>query len=202
MVGREAANQALDGLAAGVVLVDRTARVLWANATAEHLLSKGDGLKVTRGRIVAIQRGCAQELQRLIALAVDTASAKSTAVGDILRVERSDRGMPLAVLVCPLRPTSKLFGATVPGALVLIKDPDHKATLLPQTLTKLFGLTSAESRVAEALAAGKNLEEISEDSGCKIATVRSQLKQCFQKTETNRQGELIRLLLSLPTTAR
>ena len=47
---------------------------------------------------------------------------------------------------------------------------------------------------------GCSLEEIAVLRKVSIGTIRSQMKSLFGKTGVNRQGELIRLLMTLPRT--
>jgi DNA-binding CsgD family transcriptional regulator len=71
--------------------------------------------------------------------------------------------------------------------------------LLPEEwLQQLYGLTPAESRLALLLAAGNAPKEAAQQLQVGISTVRSQLKSIFAKTDTNRQSELVRLLLMSP----
>tara|TARA_R100000365_G_C2724478_1_gene56153 strand:- start:708 stop:860 length:153 start_codon:yes stop_codon:yes gene_type:complete len=46
------------------------------------------------------------------------------------------------------------------------------------------------------LVSGKDAQTISEQLGRSVATVRSQIKQVFQKTGCTRQGELISRILA------
>ena len=67
-----------------------------------------------------------------------------------------------------------------------------------QRLREVFGLTAAEARLAAELVAGKTLDDVSEERQVSLATVRSQLRSVFQKTETGRQAQLMQLITSLP----
>jgi DNA-binding CsgD family transcriptional regulator len=62
------------------------------------------------------------------------------------------------------------------------------------TLRRLFGLTSAESKLALGLAAGSSPDELAREIGVRKTTVRTQLASVFSKTQTSRQGELVALL--------
>ena len=86
-----------------------------------------------------------------------------------------------------------------PSIAVLANDPEHAPALDVQMLRDWYGLTPAEARVAVLLASGFSLDEIVERLGIGANTVRTHLKSIFAKTDTRRQGELIRLLLSNPT---
>jgi DNA-binding CsgD family transcriptional regulator len=65
----------------------------------------------------------------------------------------------------------------------------------------LFGLTKGEAQVALGIASGKAADEIAHERAVSVGTVRTQLKALLQKTETDRQAELVRLLLTIPTVA-
>ena len=54
----------------------------------------------------------------------------------------------------------------------------------------------------KALSEGKRLETFAEEAGVTTHTVRHQLKQIFRKTETTRQSELIKLVLTGPAAIR
>jgi DNA-binding CsgD family transcriptional regulator len=61
-------------------------------------------------------------------------------------------------------------------------------------LRELYGLTSAESRVATYLYNGICIKEIAERNNASVATVRDQLASVFQKTRVNSQPKLVSLL--------
>ncbi|MHA6729469.1 response regulator [Devosia sp. A369] len=67
--------------------------------------------------------------------------------------------------------------------------------LCPDILVRDFGLTPAEARVALALADGKQPAQIAADLDIARTTVVFHLRNIFQKTDTNRQAELVALLL-------
>jgi DNA-binding CsgD family transcriptional regulator len=64
-------------------------------------------------------------------------------------------------------------------------------------LVKLFGLTSAEAKLASIIAEGVNPEQAAEELGISRETARNQLKAVFAKTATHRQSELVALLARL-----
>ena len=55
--------------------------------------------------------------------------------------------------------------------------------------------TTRESALAMALAQGSTLAEAAAALGISIHTARTHLKRVFRKTGTNRQAELVRLML-------
>ena len=67
-----------------------------------------------------------------------------------------------------------------------------------ELLRALYGLTSAEIRVACALATCQSISEIAYGQKMAPPTVRTHLKSLFQKTRCHRQSELIAVLLNTP----
>jgi DNA-binding NarL/FixJ family response regulator len=66
------------------------------------------------------------------------------------------------------------------------------------TLVRLYNLTPSETRVALMLIDGKRLDQIAEELEVAQTTVVFHLKNLFRKTDTNRQADLVRVLLSVP----
>lgn len=83
------------------------------------------------------------------------------------------------------------------GRLVLIIDLNSGLQPTSETLKRLFGLTTAEAKLAAGLAAGWSTTEAAAHLRVTRSTVRSQLASIFMKTDTRRQGELVSLLSRL-----
>ncbi|WP_213764306.1 helix-turn-helix transcriptional regulator [Caballeronia sp. dw_19] len=84
------------------------------------------------------------------------------------------------------------------AALITFYHPDSPPIVDPDLLASAFDLTPAECRVACHIAEGRTPKEIAGKIGVQHDTVRKQLQAIYQKTATNRQVDLIRLLLNLP----
>jgi DNA-binding CsgD family transcriptional regulator len=78
----------------------------------------------------------------------------------------------------------------------MISDPHSQRPLPNHILRASFALTEAEARLAALLAAGEELRAAAAKLGITYGTARARLAEIFQKTETRRQGELIKLLLT------
>jgi DNA-binding CsgD family transcriptional regulator len=70
-----------------------------------------------------------------------------------------------------------------------------------ETLERLYGMTAAECRVAAAVCAGETLCAVGERLGVSENTVKTQLQNVYQKTGTHRQAQLVKVLLSLSSSA-
>ena len=185
------ALQALDQIAAGVIVLDGAGRVIHASGPAEAILQTNRELAVKGGRLWCRQPALNERLQSQIRDALETAAGRPAPAGAALAVAREGRA-PLTLTVAPLRPSATGLGDQRPCALVFVREPDTALAIEP--LCELFGLTPAEGAVAADLARGLSLDHIARLRGVRIATVRSHLKQILSKTGTHRQAELAALL--------
>ncbi|MGZ8243825.1 helix-turn-helix transcriptional regulator [Methylomagnum sp.] len=190
---------ALEALPYGVVVASRTGEVLFANAAAERLARHGGGL-------VLGKRGCGlgaanpREARTLRGLVHDAAGGGA---GGTLRLTRFSDGAAFAVLVSPLRlPYRDAMLRQVEAALVIVKDLAEEEPPAVSCLKTLWGLTEAEARVALALFAGRDAEEIAVQRGVSITTVRTQIRQILAKTGASNLRDLARRLAGLPGTSK
>lgn len=84
-----------------------------------------------------------------------------------------------------------------PEAYALAFAPDPPEGALGETLTRSFGLTPAEARLAVRLKDGLTLAEAAETLGVALNTARNQLRAIFDKLGLRRQSELVRALAQL-----
>lgn len=88
--------------------------------------------------------------------------------------------------------------------LAFIMDPDHQrsADIDVAALQHIYGLTATEARVAALVAESRSVAEIAERLGSTAYTVRTHLRHIFEKTGTERQVDLVHLLLQSPLALR
>jgi DNA-binding CsgD family transcriptional regulator len=79
----------------------------------------------------------------------------------------------------------------------MIVDPEHEHEPSKAVIRRIFGLTNAEADVALRVMRGEGLKPISTDLAVSRATVNTHLQHIFDKTDTHRQAELVRLLLTI-----
>lgn len=84
--------------------------------------------------------------------------------------------------------------------LVFIDDPTMEPLSRVDTLRLLFKLSPTEIRLTEFLTSGIDLAMAAERLRMSIGTARFHFKSVFKKTGARRQSDLIRLVLSLPST--
>jgi DNA-binding CsgD family transcriptional regulator/PAS domain-containing protein len=194
----DALEASLDGLAAGVFLLDAAGRVVHLNRAAEHMTNAGRVLTVRENRLWPLDKDSRDRL--LAALARDTDITGPLAPEDaavaLRAVDDSSSGMMATLL--PLEPSGRAFTLHTSAArwAVFVQDP-HVAMPLPgEAFARLYKLTPAELRIALALLPGLTPDEAAAMLGITVPTVRTHLQRIYAKTSTNRQIDLVRLMMS------
>ncbi|HVT56660.1 MAG TPA: helix-turn-helix transcriptional regulator [Xanthobacteraceae bacterium] len=182
------ASEALYGLGYGLISVDAQARVVFANRTAEALLGDSSALRIERRRLAARRPTDTAALRRLVACAAHEG-------GDGSIVIRREERPSLMIIILPLKARPSSFLPTREGAVILIKDLERTAAPRLTAFTQYFGLTPAQTALAQEIARGRSVAAAGTHLGVSYATVRTHLLQIFQKTGTSRQAELVRLML-------
>jgi DNA-binding CsgD family transcriptional regulator len=188
-------DKLLDEMPLGALIVDKSRRVLFANAAARAILATGDGLSLVEGRLQAAR---AFETNALAAHLRSTARSAPAQGDAALLVARPSRKPSFALLVAPLRPVGKDEDLAAARMTVLLADLDGRGSVLASRLMQLFGLSKAEARVAAGLAEGRRLQEIAQASDVRMPTVRTQLRAALKKIGVARQTDLVRVVLTLP----
>jgi len=192
----EAAEGALDRISGGVILLDERGAPIFTNRTADQILAAKDGLLLDPDGPAASASKQTEELRRVLAGAASTGAGKGEHAGALLRLARPSGRPALEVVVTPIRRgSSPLFDQRATAA-IFVADPDAQAERSPERLRQLYGLTPTEAEVASRLARGMDAAEIGDDLDITIHTVRGHLKQLFTKTDTHRQADLVRVLLT------
>ena len=86
----------------------------------------------------------------------------------------------------------------LPLISAVIQPLDVRRVATAKQLMELFGLSAAEARLTRALARGESLDYFVATQGIRMPTARSQLRSAFAKTGTDRQAELVRLVIGVP----
>ena len=177
----------------GVLVVDASLRVAFANPMGQAILEQDDGLGLVAGVLHERENRLLEpRLQRLLRGDND-AAADADAPFHLPR--RSGRRPYEITLRAPsLQDASR--GTTLNHVCVYVRDPDVGVPIDEASLRARYGLTPAEARTAVALTMGGTLPEHSELLKLKPMTIRGYVKQIFAKTATHSQLDLLRLVLT------
>ncbi|MFI5016233.1 MAG: helix-turn-helix transcriptional regulator [Hyphomicrobiales bacterium] len=193
-----AATELLEASATGIMLLDSSGRIGFANRAARVMADRSDGFLLRLDRMEALRPQDDAGLRRLIARATGRIDRVDAPRSGVMRLRRKPDLRDYVVVVAPLTPGSTPFEGPAPVAFILITDPDATPMRPRSILRQAYDLTATETRMAERLLMGDTPEQAAAALEIKISTARGHLAALFRKTETSRQTELIRLLLSLP----
>lgn len=183
----------------GVLTVDKRGRPLFANRLAEELLRGEEGLSIRNGKLCAQRAHISEQLEKLIAQAAATTAGKAAHRGGAVMIPRSQQGPALWAVVSPLgRHLRKVIAQENEVAHVFVTVPEQVNRLTGVMLRTYYGLTPAEQRVALMVLQGYRLDETAEKLQISRNTVHTHMKQIYAKTETDRQADLVRVLLLGP----
>jgi DNA-binding CsgD family transcriptional regulator/PAS domain-containing protein len=192
----EAASLAdtLDGISAGMFLVDATGRIVHANGAGHVMLDAADVVHAKAGRLAVTDRQADQTLADTFA----TAGKGDAAIGirgvAVPLVARD--GERYVAHVLPLTSGARRRAGTSYAAVAALFV--HKAVLdtpsPPEVIAKTYKLTPMELRVLLAVVEVGGVPEVAEALGIAETTVRTHLQQTYHKTSTNRQADLVKLV--------
>ncbi|WP_150294150.1 helix-turn-helix transcriptional regulator [Sphingobium estronivorans] len=188
---------ALETSGIGIILATPDGTMLMTNSIADVILAEGAGMCLFRGKLKATNADdTARLLNELRLMAAEQQAEADWRVYAPLALRRPEGFLPLTVIVRPGPAFHPLRNPLQRTALLILRDPEHRPIIPASTLSHLFGLTPAEALLASEIARGASVEEAANHIGISRNTARSQLQSVFLKTGTNRQGELVRMLLS------
>jgi DNA-binding CsgD family transcriptional regulator/PAS domain-containing protein len=193
-LSRAASAQVLDRLDQGIVLVDDGARPILANRAAEAMLSAGDGLYQSGGVLQGRSPADSATLHAAIAACVRSGARPQS--GSYISLSRAGGRAALSVFISPASGMFPPWLGGRPAAILCVSDPERKAAPPSEELRRRFGLTPAQAALAIEILAGDGIQAAADRLSITRATARTHLAQVFEKTGTQRQSELVRLLLS------
>jgi DNA-binding CsgD family transcriptional regulator len=184
----------LEHLRNGVVVVNRSGRVVFANRTARAIVSQRDGVAIAGDGLVPSAAADRRRLRTLLDEAVRTGAGEGFGAGGAMTIARPSLKRPFLVLVAPL-PLALEGGEPSGLATVFISDPEAQTEPMPEMARRLYGLTPSETDLAAAFAATGSLSKAAEGLGISRETARWHLKHLYQKTGTHRQAALLKRLV-------
>lgn len=190
----KALEAALDCTDVGVILVDNGAHVIFANEAATELLDASDGLSNHNGQLRATHIGDGINLQAALShIGIGRAAADRTMHAPLLAFRRKS-GPPLVATILPTR--AEAMEPREVAATVYIVDPAIDTTKKLSALCRLYGLSPVETTLVCHLARGDTIADAAQKMHIREQTARGYTKQIFVKTGTNRQTELVAMMLS------
>lgn len=188
-------HEALHKTTAALILLNQNKKIIFINSSAEKILSYANEMIYMNGRVRFKNHSNQEEFEEYFAAANSTTKANGLSAGGSIKVFRSSGKPPYHVIVTPLNPNTdnkQLHAGAAVGVFII--DPECKHPLPAALLQNLYDLSPAETKLTQLLFTGKTLAEVCDINLVKITTVKSQLQKVFEKTNTNSQSELMRVL--------
>jgi DNA-binding CsgD family transcriptional regulator len=185
---------ALDGLSAGMFLLDAVGRIVHANVRGHTMLAEAAVIKETGGRLSATDPQGDKTLGEVLA----AADAGGVAVGmksiaiPLLARDRQRWAAHVLPLTSGARRQAGLSYSAVAAVFVRKAALDLSSPL--QTISDLYDLTPAERRVLIAIADIGGVPQAAPALGISETTVKTHLRRLYEKTGTRRQADLVKLL--------
>lgn len=178
-------------------VLTREGRIRHCNTAAESLLRAADGLAAAEDVLVARDPGTRAGLAKLFQDAARSPiSIEQGQASHFFPVPRprGQRALQLIATPLPIAHRQRSGG----DLLLLVTDPEKPADFPDEALHALYGLTPAETEVANGLLMGYSASEIASLRRVSPATIRQQIKAMLAKTGASRQAEMVRLFMTLP----
>jgi DNA-binding CsgD family transcriptional regulator len=184
----------LDGIAAGMFLVDANGTIVRANASGQAMLANGEAVRAVGNRLTINEPGREQALAEIVA----TAEAGDTGVGSngIAVPFLAPQGKRYLAHVLPLTSGARRTAGTRYAAVaaVFVDEAGREGSLPFEVIASHFALTPAELRVLFGIVQIGGVPEVARSLGISEPTVKTHLQHVFEKTDTNRQADLVKLV--------
>jgi DNA-binding CsgD family transcriptional regulator len=183
----------VDGLSAGVFLLDASARIVHANSAGQAMLAGGTVLRSHNGKLVATDAIAAAILSEALERSEAgnrALNVRATAVPLSARDGERYVAHVLALASTPRRGVDSYAAV----AAVLVQKTALEAKSAIEAIASTFKLTPSELRVLLSIVESTGVSETADALGVGQATVKTHLHRLFRKTATTRQAELVRLV--------
>ena len=179
----------LDGLSAGIFLVDADCRLVHANAAGHDMLRADDFLGSTGGQLVARNMKSNRTLREVLADNGDALGVRGTALALTAR-----DGERYVMHVLPLTSAARTrISMTYQAVAALFVRKVALDSPCGELVARAFELTPAELRVLLAIVEVGGVPETAAALGVAETTIKTHLHRVFSKTGSSRQADLVKL---------
>jgi DNA-binding CsgD family transcriptional regulator len=189
----------LDGLSAGMCLIDADGRVVHTNLAGRTILGMNDFLSESGGCITARDRDVERMLQDLLSAARDSDLAIGTEGIDLpLRAQDGTRYVAHVLpLTSGVRRRAGIAYSAV--AALFIRKSTIEVPSTPEVIARAYHLTPTELRVLLAIVEVGRVPEVAVALGVAESTVKTHLGHLFEKTGVTRQADLVKIVAGFST---
>jgi DNA-binding CsgD family transcriptional regulator len=184
----------LNGLSAGMFLVDAGGRIVHANAAGHGILNGGDVLRAAGGRLIASDSQVDNTLREIF-VAAESGDAALGTQGTAVSLIAGD-GQHHVAHVLPLTSGARRRAGTAytAAAALFVRRAVMEQPSPPEVIARAYKLTPTELRVLLAIVEVGGGPEVAEALGVAESTVKTHLGRLFEKTGAARQADLVKLV--------
>ena len=192
-------SDVLDGLSAGMILVDANGRIVHTNNAGNAILDAGDFLRSVCGRLVASDLAINAALREIL-VAANAGDAALGVKGIALPLTAHD-GERYVAHVLPLTSGARREAGLAYNAVaaLFIRKASLEPFSPPEVIGEMYKLTPTELRVLLAIVDIGGVPEVAAALGVAVTTVKTHLSRLFEKTGVARQADLVKLVAGFST---
>ena len=192
-------SDVLDGLSAGMILVDANGRIVHTNNAGNAILDAGDFLRSVCGRLVASDLAINAALREIL-VAANAGDAALGVKGIALPLTAHD-GERHVAHVLPLTSGARREAGLAYNAVaaLFIRKASLEPFSPPEVIGEMYKLTPTELRVLLAIVDIGGVPEVAAALGVAVTTVKTHLSRLFEKTGVARQADLVKLVAGFST---
>jgi DNA-binding CsgD family transcriptional regulator len=179
----------------GILTVDYSGLVLYANHRAKVIMRLNDGLRIKDGHITTSNLTSTRKLLGELRHTMKEAALNQAVP---FPLERPSGAKPYQIMFIPFEFTAAQAELHELSCGIFVYDPTHQLPVDSAALRSLEGLTDSEARLCESLYETKNLGESAEQLNVSLSTAKTHLLNTFRKLGINSQAELMRYLAHMP----
>jgi len=183
-------SDTLDGLNAGVFIVDASTRIVHANTSGQDMLCADDFLRLVDGQLVARNKRASLTLHSIFKGIAAGNNVECTA---LLLTAHDETRYVAHILPLTSAARSGIGSAYKAVAAVFVRRMEINVKSCGELVARHFELTPAELRVLIAIVEIGGVPEVADALGVAETTVRTHLQHIFSKTGVSRQADLVKL---------
>ncbi len=184
----------LDGIVAGMFIVDASAHIAHANTSGLAMLTDGSLLRSKDGKLAVNDADAGRVLHSFFAAASHgDAAVGARGIAVPLMARHGERYIAHALpLTSGARQRAGIAYAATAAVFVCKAALNLRSPM--ETVARLYKLTPSEARIMLALVEVGGVPVVSDALGISKATVKTHLNNVFAKTGTHRQTDLVKLI--------
>jgi len=183
-----------------VATLNEFGEVIAKNHKMDELINDLGAIKIGKDKRISIKKKSDDlNLQRSITQSVAIAKNRDLDyTNDAVTIYNAENNRKLSISTCELIERDEDSGDVFVGAMIYVVAPDLISSASKGQLKSLFSLTESEASCCHLFGRNMSLKEIAIHRDTSVNTVREQIQNCYRKTGSKNQLELINMISSLP----